>query len=362
MIKLRYFAKEVFSAMAAVTVILLLIFLSNQFVRYLSYAAEGAIPGAFVFKLMMLEVGNLVGLLLPMGFFLGLLLAYGRLYADSEMTVLSACGMSRLQLLKITLIMASLVALLDGGFMLWLGPKVAADRERILVEARGSSLVETIIPRRFQSLQNGTRVFYVESLSRDRDAAQNIFMARYDGAAWQLVTAKRATIKTDLEQQASWIVLENGQAYKGEPGNKDFRIVKFGRLEQRLPPPSNTVNRHERGLPTSALWPLDNKNPLYAAELQWRLAMPLSVLLLAFLAVPLSHVRPRQGKYAKFLPAIVFYVLYANMLFVGRDWLRSGVLSPKVGLWWLHGTVFLLGVALYMGPYFKKFKSYFSRA
>lgn len=357
MIKLRYFAKEVFSAMAAVTVILLLIFLSNQFVRYLGYAAAGAIPGIFVFKLMMLEVGNLIGLLLPMGFFLGVLLAYGRICADSEMTVLSACGMSRLQLLKITLIMAIVVALIDGGFMLWLGPKIAADRDRIIVEARGSSIVETIIPNRFQSMRGGQQVFYVGSINNNRDAAENVFMARFDGS-WKIATAERATVATDPQQQSNWVILENGQAYQGKPGQRDFRIIKFGKLEQRLPPPKKAIAPRERGLPTSTLWPIDNKNRLYAAELQWRIAMPLSVLLLAFLAVPLSQVRPRQGKYAKFLPAIVFYVFYANMLFVTRDWIRSGAISSTIGLWWLHGSVFMLALIYYLSPHFKKLKRY----
>src|SRR6185312_11366482 len=100
----QYLAKEVLLTLLALTSILLLIFMSNQLVIYLNRAASGIIPGMLVMKLMILELPQLLGLLLPLGFYFALLLAYGRLYAEYEMTVLKACGFSHGQLLKYSLL------------------------------------------------------------------------------------------------------------------------------------------------------------------------------------------------------------------------------------------------------------------
>jgi len=132
MIILRYFAKEVISTLSALTTILLLVFLSNQFVHYLMRAADGKFPGWVVMKLMMLEIPNLLGLLLPLGLFIALLLVYGRFYADNEMTVLEACGFSQARLLAITFCLASSVAAIIAVLMLWLSPKITLARDHIL--------------------------------------------------------------------------------------------------------------------------------------------------------------------------------------------------------------------------------------
>ena len=91
------------------------------------------------------------------------------------------------------------------------------------------------------------------------------------------------------------------------------------------------------------MWNPDLKK---AAEFQWRLSIPLMVVILTLVAVPLSRVQPRAGKYAAVLPALVFFMIYANGLFVARDWLAAGKTPLCLGLWWLHGTAAAVGLLL----------------
>src|SRR5580692_5694408 len=102
MIISRYLIKEIFNALFSVAFVMLLIFLSNQLIRYLKYAANGKIAASVVMQLMGLEIPYLLVLLLPLGLFLGILFAYGRLYAENEMRVMQACGLSTKRLLMIT--------------------------------------------------------------------------------------------------------------------------------------------------------------------------------------------------------------------------------------------------------------------
>ncbi len=350
MLIFRYLAKEVFVTLVALTSILLLIFMSNQFVRYLNRAASGHIPGMIILKLMMLELPNLLGLLLPLGFYVALLLAYGRLYAESEMTVLQACGYGPFQLLKHSFIMAALVSLLVAVIMIWISPVIATARAKLLRTSGAQTLIQTLLPGRFQAVAGGRQVFYVEAMSRDHRKAENIFLARQvikdKHPQWNLLWAEKAFAATDQRIFEDYLILQRGKEYEGLPGQANYQIVEFDEYKARLPHPVTRIQNDVRTATTVSLLPLTNKDKQKGAELQWRFSIPLMVLALTLVAVPLSRVNSRAGKYAKLLPAIVLYILYANFMFITRDWLNAGKLPLWLGMWWLHLAIAGLGVLL----------------
>lgn len=350
MIIFRYLTKEVFLTLIALTAILLLIFMSNQFVQYLNRAASGAIPGMIIMKLMMLEMPNLIGLLLPLGFYIALLLAYGRLYAESEMTVMVACGYSPKQLLKHSFIMASVITIIVAVLMIWASPLIATERAKLLRSTGIKTLIQTIMPGRFHAINAGQQVFYVQSMSRDHTKAEQVFLAKSsvqeNRIQWDILWADKAFAETDPKTGEEYIVLQNGKEYQGIPGNADYQVAQFADYKTRLPRPIVRINEDIRTAKTSSLWPLNNSNLKKAAELQWRLSIPLMVLTLTLVAVPLSRVSPRSGKYAKLLPAIIVYILYANFMFVARDAIASGTIPLWIGMGWIHLIVVMLGLFL----------------
>ncbi|MDP3561439.1 MAG: LPS export ABC transporter permease LptF [Legionellaceae bacterium] len=347
MLIFRYLAKEVFVTLVALTSILLLIFMSNQVVIYLNRAASGIIPGMLVMKLMMLELPNLLSLLLPLGFYFALLLAYGRLYAESEMTVLQACGFGYGRLLQYSLIMALVVALITTA-MICTSPYIAFQRARLLQTTGIQTLIQTIVPGRFRAV-NPQNVFYVESMNTKHTQAGHIFLARNtekDGKSeWGILWADKASIKTDKSGE-DYLILDQGKQYQGTPGHADYQIATFKHYQIRLPHPDITVKNDVRTVSFMSLWPFNNPDLKKAAELQWRISIPLMVLPLTLVGVPLSRVNPRAGKYAKLLPAIVLCVVYANFMFISRNWITAGKIPVWLGMWWLHLVVALLGMAL----------------
>lgn len=350
MIIFRYLAKEVFITLISLTSILVLIFLSNQLIQYLNRAASGSIPGIIIMKLMMLELPTLLSLLIPLGFYTAMLLAYGRLYAESEMTVLRACGYGPNQLLKHSCIMATLVAVIVAVVMLWGSPLIYIERAKLLRSTGIQTLVQTIIPGRFHAVNDGQEVFYVQSMSRDHTKAEHVFLAKRsaveDKIRWDVLWAEQAFADTDPATGEDYIILEDGKEYQGTPGHADYQVAEFGQYKARLPHPVVKISDDLRTLSTASLLPFKNENAAKAAELQWRLAVPIMVFTLTLVAVPLSRINPRSGKYAKLLPAIIVYILYANFLFIARDAMVSGKLPQWLGLWWVHLLVALFGLFL----------------
>ena len=348
MIIFRYLAKEVVLTLISLTAILMLIFLSNQFVQYLNRAASGSIPGVIIFELMMLELPNLMGLLLPLGFYVAILLAYGRLYAESEMTVLRACGFGPNQLLKDSLIMASVLAVFVAVLMIWVSPYIAIERAKLLQSTGVQTLIQTIMPERFRSF--GKQVLYVQSMSRDHTKAKQVFLAKQtvkdNKVRWDVLWADSAFAEKDPKTLENYLVLQKGKEYQGVPGQADYQIAEFAKYKARLPHPIVAIDNDVRTLKTANLLPLNNPDRAKAAELQWRLSIPLMVFALTLVAVPLSRVNPRTGKFASLLPAIIIYIIYANCMFVARDAVSSGTIPLWIGMWWVHLLAAALGLLL----------------
>lgn len=348
---IRYLNREIINTMLVITAVLLAIFICNQFVRYLGDAALGRMTAQSVLQMMSIQVPLLTGFMMPLGFYLAVLISYGRLYASNEMIALFCGGFSRIQLLGVTLIGASLVAIVVAVIMMWIEPRMAYYREHILAEAVAASPLQKMTPGRFQMIA-GRYVVYAEKMSRSRDQLENVFAAEMPtknaAATWGVMAANSAKQVKDPKTKDDFIEFQKGYRYQGNPGQQAFQLVGFDHYGVRLPAPKIAIKREESYLSLSELWQERNTNRLASAELQWRFAMPLSVFLFALIAVPLSRVNPRQGRFAQLLPGIMIYIVYIDLLFVAQSWIKHGSLSPAIGLWWVHGLLLMLGSALFL--------------
>lgn len=351
MIIFRYLFKEVMTTLVALTGILLFIFMSNQGVQYLNRAASGRFPGAFIMKLMMLEIPNLLGLLLPLGFYMSLMLAYGRLYADSEMTALSAGGYGVKHLLRDSLFMALGVSFFVAILVCFSGPWIAKERSALLRSTGLQVLIQTFSPGRFQSLQDGKIVFYVESMDKQSKKGQRVFLAKQDitqsPLSWQVLWAAEGALEQDKPSEEDYLVLKNGRAYIGVPGQANFKLARFDSYQLRLPHPVSKAEEDIRARSMSVLLANFQTNQKMAAELQWRLSIPVMVMMLTFVAVPLSRINPRSGKYANLLPALVIFIFYANLMFIARNWVGHTQHSIWLVFSLLHGSVGVIGLYLW---------------
>jgi len=337
----RYLIKEVAQTLFAVTVILLLIFLSQQLVHYLSYAVSGKISPQILLQIVGFLLPWLLGFLLPLALYFAILLTYSRLYADNELRVMHASGLTVLRLFGLTSIFAVLVALAAMVLMLWVNPLIAYGRQQALMNQSVGALIDTVMPGQFKVLQNGRRVIYVEKINHIKRQASNVFMAEKNPTAgWMVSSADKAYSVEKNDQQ--WLVAPNGYRYKGVPGEKNYQIVKFGSYHVLVPDlTSFTRPRITESIPTSELLH-SYSNPTYAAEFQWRCSIPISVMLLALLAVIFSRVAPRRGRYAMLLPGILVYIIYMNLLFLARHFVEQKTISIDLGLWWVHGGFFVI--------------------
>ena len=343
----RYLSRDLLLTSLAVSVVLLVIFLTSSFSRYLDDAAEGKLAVDVLFKVVAFRMPYLLELILPLGFYLAILLAYGRMYIESEMVVLSACGMSHWQLLRITLVPAAVVAVAVAVFSFWLSPAGALMTERTLAEQRSRSEFESLQEGRFQAIGQGKIMTYVGNVSDDNQRLDEVFVAqRESDTTSSVVVAKTGEQAYIREYGQRYLVLHNGYRYEGRPGTREFKVTQFEEWGRYLPPTTSVAEfeRESDAKTTAQLLGATDADSL--ATLQWRISMPLMVFIATLMAVPLSKTNPRQGRYLKMLPAILIYIFYLAFLINARGAVAEGDLSPGLGLWIVH--VPFLAIALLM--------------
>jgi len=356
LIVFRYLSRELLVTMSAVSAVLLVIIMSGRFIKYLAQAAQGLLDPGVLLLIMGFRLPGFLQLILPLGLFLGILLAYGRLYLESEMTVLSATGMSQRRLLVYSLAPAALVAVVVGWLSLGLAPQGIAEADRILNQQDSLTEFDTLVPGRFQTLRGGSRVTYTRELSADRSELGGVFISetnvsRQTGKESGLSVLVAESGRQEIQPDGSrYLILENGYRYDGNPGQADYRAIQYDTYGVLLPKPEVSMELSEReALPTLEL--LGSDNIRHRTELQWRFSLPLLVFVVTVLAVPLAKVNPRQGRFLKLLPAILLYMTYLALLIAVRGALDKGRIPMALGLWWVHGLFLAIGLLmLYWEP------------
>lgn len=340
MIILRYLTAEVFKSQFAVFLVLMSIFLSQTFVRVLADASAGKIPGYLVASIIGLRFPQLAAIILPLSVFLGIMLAYGRIYTDNEMSVLKACGVSEWFVTRITLVFAFLVAILGGAITMYLSPMATEYEYQVRESAAAEGVLSTLTAGRFHKAGKGDSVVFVHEIERSQSQMKKVFVAKASENGVESVVYSRAGQLVEKENGEQDLQLTGGQRYFLADENNPQRLT-FS--EYQIQMQDQAVERRRRNfaaLPTMELAKSDDLNAI--AEFQWRIAIPLSIPILAMLAVPLSSVNPRQGRFGKMVPGLGIFFGYYILLVIAKSGLEDGVIPTSVGLWWIH----LLGLML----------------
>lgn len=338
----RYIFREAFGASVIVLSVLLLIMMSNQFAVILGDAAANRLPKDAVFAVFALNVLSFVTLLAPISLFLGVMLALARLNRDSEMAALSACGIGPVQLLKPVGVLTLAAAAVVAWLALVQTPHASRRIEQIKFAASGAMKLAALEPGKFTTPDNGRTWLYAREVNGNE--LHDVFLEREEDGHVVVILAARGERVEDPANGRLSFVLYQGKRYDGVPGRKSFSIAQFG--EQGIPirRTGSEFTAAVAGKPTSAL--LASADPTDRAELQWRLSTPISLLVLALLAIPLSRSSPREGRFARMGTGLLIYVIYANLLSVAQVWVQRGQTPTWAGMWVVHAAAGLLAVLL----------------
>lgn len=357
--------------MLAVLMFLALLVLGGRLIKYFGIAAQGGMDVAVLFKLVGYQLPYLMEYLLPLSFFIALMLVLGRLYVDHEMSIIKTAGVSPRRVGLMLLPLVLIMVLLQAGLSLWAKPWGLYSAEKLKTEQAIRSAFDLIQPGEFITANEYS--LYVGALSPDKRELLDVMLIEREGfntdtsgsevkpkdtiiiakraaqvseaevatqkALRQKAQAEQSTDEKMGEPNITMLDLYNGRRYQLGENNLAYNQVAFSHYRITLESP-NKKAQDNLEIEAQSTLSLFNKLPdrTALAELGYRIALPFVMIIALMLAIPLSKVNPRQGRWLKLLPSIL---LFATSV-VAIMSLKGSVAKEKVGVW-----VYLVVLLLY---------------
>ena len=341
----RYLVREILKSSSATVLILFVILMSNALGRILSDIVDGDVPQQALLPVLISQSVNVFSLLLPVGFFLGIVFAFGRLYKDHEMVVMNACGMGQRQFYRPVIIILIPLVIFSAYANIWLNAETQRYAQKIVDREKNINKFDQVRAGKFNQSKSGEGIFYMESISDDRLELKNVLISQSQGDVMVMETAKFGRHRTDEKSGDLFLIVGPGERYEGVPGKRDYTIIEFERhgiLLEKKKDKNNGISIEARE--PGQLW--KSKHVRHRTEIHWRIAIPVVMIVLAFLAVPLSYIAPRQGRFGKVGYAFLAYLVYFNLMVFTRAQLEAKAIPLALNFWWVHAIFIALTITL----------------
>ncbi|MGQ5522366.1 LPS export ABC transporter permease LptF [Chitinimonas sp. PSY-7] len=335
-----------FTGMAAgVFFVLLAIVVVTRGAKLLGLAAGGSVASEAVVALLGFILLSIVPWLLSLTAFITVLMTLTRAWRDREMDIWFSAGQPLTAWIRPVLMFAVPLALLSASLSLgmtpWAKQKSREYREQLATRDDMSALA----PGMFKESARSDRVYFIENYSGEGGAARNIFVQSTESDQQTVTVAAEGYLLSHPDGERI-LVLQNGRRYEGTLGMPSYRIVEFNEARIRVEEGDHrAVSTSTEAKTTLAL--MGSDKPEEEAELAWRIAIPISLVLLSLVAVPLAYVNPRVGRTFNLLIAVLLFSIYVNLINLAQSWIAAGRLSAWVGMWPVHLAVIAIAYSLF---------------
>ena len=342
----RSLLREFANLAVAVFLTLFLIALTTRLIRLLGQAAGGKIPSDAVVAFLGFFALHVLPVLLSLTLFITVLLTLTRLWRDSEMVIWFNSGLSLASYAKPVLAFAAPLVFVIAALSFFISPWAAqmSEKYRSRVDARDD--VSRVDPGAFGESRTRERTFFVESVAGDKSSVQNVFINSVQHRRTGVMISEKGFAET-ADNGDRFLVLFGGRRYEGTPGEAEFRVMDFERYATRIETKEgDEPQATHKSLSTLAL--LESPTAPNLGELLWRIGIPLSALILALLAIPMSYVNPRAGRSVNLIFALLVYVTYSNLLSVSQARVAQGKLAFTTGWWAVHAVMLAVMLVMFL--------------
>jgi len=338
--------KDLFNTVAAVLMVLVVIIVSRKFIKILAQAIEGNIANETIINLLGLKIVAASTSFLPAAVFMAVLMVLGRMHREQEMAAIASAGGGIGTIYRSVMLMVIPLSFLSACLSMYAAPWAEEQTKILMHDDKQDADIRGIAAGRFSEYSDGELIFYTENVDK-AGTMQQVFVQNKQGDKLGVVNAE--TGRLENREGGLYLILKHGQRLQGIPGQKDYSIETFEEYAVLVEKKATVLNLEREAFSTEDLWYSHELRDV--AELQDRLNGPLGVLLLAFVAVPLSKLSPRGGVYGSVLIAFGIYFAYGNLLRVNHSWVVKQTVPVWAGYVWVDALLVLLGLAMLLRFY-----------
>jgi lipopolysaccharide export system permease protein len=341
----RSLLQELISTATGAFLILVGIVIAQRAGNLIRLAAKGILPNDAITTMLGFNMVKFLPLLLSLTLFLAVLMTLSRWYRDSEMVIWFSAGQSLNNWIRPVMTFAVPVIAMITILSLFIMPWATHKGEDYRIQLKSRDDLASISPGVFKESKNAERVFFIESFDELGNIVKNIFVQSIQHQKLGIIIAEQGS-RYVAENGDNFLLMQNGRRYEGMRGSAEFSTTEFERYAIRVE--ATEVKQEPPSIQTkSSRELLNTQNSADNAELQWRLAIPISALILVLLAIPLSALDPRAGRSANFVLALIIYMIYNNLLSIMQAWVGQGKVHEIIGLWPVHALFLILTMYMF---------------
>ncbi|MGD0584507.1 MAG: LPS export ABC transporter permease LptF [Oryzomonas sp.] len=343
-----YIIREIASLFLFGIVVFTLILLMGRLIKLTDLVISRGVPMADVSRMILYLMPSFLVFTIPMAFLLAVLLAFGRLSADNEITVMKSGGLSLVQIMPPVMLCAMVAVLLTLAASTIGVPWGNTGFKRISFEMLKQNVAATIREKVFWDEIPGI-ILYTDHYDEQNQTLKGVIIQdSRDQARPMTIFAATGKVGCTPGQLDICLVLNNGSIHAAGRG-EEYRLVNFGEYDLTVAGPDKEggIGRNELDMGINELrHQIDNPATPKAtrlkmtAELQSRFAFPFASLVFAVVAVPLGIQNRRSGKSAGFSVSIGILLAYYVLLSLLRTLAERGTLPAGLALW-LPNMIFL---------------------
>ena len=346
MILRRYMTQQVAANTAIVLLFLMALMLGGRLIRYFGIAAEGRLDVGLLFAIIGYNIPTFLELILPLSFFIALMLVLGRMYVDQEMSVLFASGISRGRLTRLMIPLIAGLFVFQMGISLWAKPWGLSNSKQIWQTQSLGSLLDLVRPKTF--ISSGNYHLYVDEFDKEKRELKNLYVVQQQtdksGKIAKndvIITATRAYQVPSKDTDSSMqLDLFQGRRYELGTNNAKYNQASFEKYRITLEKPaSEKITETNVETQTTAKLLAHTQKPEVKAELGYRFTMPWLIIIAAMLATPLAQVRPRQGRWLRLLPSVLIFASCAISIISLRTAIGKESISEYAYIWLIVGFI-----------------------
>jgi lipopolysaccharide export system permease protein len=325
---------EVFRSSIGVLLIFFLLVVGSRVVGYFEQAAEGNIDPGIILSVIALRFPDFITLLIPLSFFLGLLITIGRLNSEGEIHGYFSAGLSKFNLIKFLLPQAFIYFFITLVLSLYIAPYTKNLSKDLLVIDSFEEQIDAIQSDEIVSLDDGG-FLYVQTADEGLIKGVKLFQVDEDNS-FIVISDELLTTEKDKTIELN---LKNGSFYGGLFSESSKIISNFNNFNFEIDKNMSQSN----DLSLTKLF--DYSSASDQATFQWNISIPITILILLLYGIYISSSKPREGKFSFMLPGMLIYVSYLSLLILGREFISDNP-GSIFNLWFIHG-LFILFLFLY---------------
>ena len=346
MILRRYMTQQVAANTAIVLLFLMALMLGGRLIRYFGIAAEGRLDVGLLFAIIGYNIPTFLELILPLSFFIALMLVLGRMYVDQEMSVLFASGISRGRLTRLMIPLITGLFVFQMGISLLAKPWGLSNSKQIWQTQSLGSLLDLVRPKTF--ISSGNYHLYVDEFDKEKRELKNLYVVQQQtdksGKIAKndvIITATRAYQVPSKDTDSSMqLDLFQGRRYELGTNQANYNQASFEKYRITLEKPaSEKITETNVETQTTAKLLANTQKPEVKAELGYRFTMPWLIIIAAMLATPLAQVRPRQGRWLRLLPSVLIFASCAISIISLRTAIAKESISEYAYIWLIVGFI-----------------------